>query len=82
MEEGVASEDVDGDESSSHHCFRNKELFEHTQSKILDRNLHRYQEEATVELSRLDHQQEAAHAAVADTRAQRVNPTRSRGLSF
>lgn len=83
MEEGVASEDVDGDESSSHHCFRNKELFEHTQSKALDRNLHRYQEEATVELSRLDQQQEAAHAAAAETtRAQRVNPTRSRGLSF
>ena len=32
-EEAVASEDVDGDESSSRHFFGNKELLEHTLNK-------------------------------------------------
>lgn len=42
-EEAVASEDVDGDESSNHHFFGgNKELFELTQSKRKDSNLVRY----------------------------------------
>lgn len=52
---GIASEDVEGDESPSHHYFGgNKELFEHTKHKNIDSNLHSYQAESTFELSRLE----------------------------
>jgi len=52
IQEEVASEDVEGDENSSHHFFGiNKELFEHTQAKSKDGNLHHYLQEQTVEVS-------------------------------
>ena len=49
-EEAVASEDVDGDESSSRHFFGNKELLEHTLNKNQDSNLHQYQKQSALEL--------------------------------
>ena len=54
-EEAVASEDVEGDENSSHHFFGgNKELLELTQSKRKDSNLHKYNQGATKDAQKKD----------------------------
>ena len=69
-EEAVASEDIGVDESNSPHYFGNKELFEHTNKRQKDQNLHRYQQESSIE-----NKEQAL-------RRTKLNPTRVRGMSY